>query len=163
MNENKKVKMTIKIDPSIKEKINRYKKYGYKPAEIITMGLILLEDSKNFELLLGNRKLEEETTKQMIEFKKSVDQLNQRIDKIKYKNDYCKLQGVINQIMEEEIIPREQIIYYLHVKPEKLEKEYFENKSIQTGVPLDTIMNELINKYTLTYLEDLNMWVGELK
>ena len=122
MNENKKVKMTIKIDQNVKEKINKYKNYGYNPEEIITMGIILLEDSKNFELLLGNRKLEEKTTKEMIKLKKSIEKLNKRIDKIKYDNNTCKVQEIIRQITEDEIIPREQIVHYCHVKPEKLEK-----------------------------------------
>ena len=163
MNENEKVKMTIKLDKKMKDKIAKYQQFGYSKNEIITMGLILLEDSKNFEILLKNKKLEEKTINEMIELNKSIEQLNKRIDKIKYENDDCKLQEILTKIIEDEIIPREQIVYYLHVKPEKLKKEYFERISEETGVPVETIINELINKYTFTYLEDLNIWVGELK
>ncbi|MEE3419308.1 MAG: hypothetical protein VZQ62_08255, partial [Methanosphaera sp.] len=135
MNENEKVKMTIKLDKKMKDKIVKYQQFGYSKNEIITMGLILLEDSKNFEILLKNKKLEEKTINEMIELNKSIEQLNKRIDKIKYENDDCKLQEILTKIIEDEIIPREQIVYYLHVKPEKLKKEYFERISEETGVP----------------------------
>ena len=159
MKENKKIKTTIKIDKNIKEKLDKFRRYGYNKNEIVTMGIILLEDSKNFEILLKNKILEEKTTQKMIELKQSIDELNKRIDKIKYKNQYYKLQEIIKQITEEEIIPREEIIHYCNVKPEKLGKEYFLNKSEETGIPADIIINELINKYTQTYLEDLNMFI----
>ena len=55
MNENEKVKMTIKLDKKMKDKIAKYQQFGYSKNEIITMGLILLEDSKNFEILLNRR------------------------------------------------------------------------------------------------------------
>lgn len=143
MNENEKVKMTIKLDKKMKDKIAKYQQFGYSKNEIITMGLILLEDSKNFEILLKNKKLEEKTINEMIELNKSIEKLNKRIDEMKYENDDCKLQEILTKIIEDEIIPREQIVYYLHVKPEKLKKEYFERISEETGVPVETIIMNL--------------------
>lgn len=159
MKENKKIKTTIKLEKNIKEKLDKYKKYGYNKNEIITMGIILLEDSKNFETLLKNKQKEKETIDEIIKLQESLKKLNIKIDKINYTNDYYKVQEIIRQITEDEIIPREQIMHFHGVKPEAIGKEYFQEKEENTGISKDIIKKELINKYTQTHLEDLNIFV----
>ena len=159
MKDKKKVKMTIKIDKERKEKIQKYKKYGFKASDIISMSLIQLEDMKIFEKLIENKIMEEQTLANMIELKQSIEKLNNKLNKIKFQDNYNKLQEIIKDFTEEEIIPREEIVYYCNVKPKKLEKEYFENISEQTGIPVDILITEIVNIYTKSYLEDLNIIV----
>ncbi|MBE6486506.1 MAG: hypothetical protein E7Z85_06675 [Methanosphaera stadtmanae] len=159
MKNTKKIKTTIKIDENIKEKLDKYKRYGYSKNEIITMGIILLEDSKNFETLLMNKQKEKETITEIIKLQESLKKLNDKIDKVNYTSEYYKIQEIIKQITEDEIIPREQIMHYHGVKPEPIRNEYFQEKEEKTGISKEIIKNELINKFTQTYLEDLNILI----
>jgi hypothetical protein len=161
LTKDKKIRTTVKLEKHIKDKLDKYQKFGFNKNEIITMGIILLEDSKNFELLLRKNKKEEETINEIIKLKESINELNIKIDKINYENEYYKLQETIKLITEEEIIPREEIMHYHGVIPEPIGKQYFKEKEEKTGISKDIIIEELVNKYTQSYLEDLNIWVGK--
>ena len=152
-----KVKMTIKLNKNIKEKLDKYEQYGYKKEEIITMGLILLEDKQNFEILLNNKKEDKQILKELKEIKKLLHKTNHKINNIKFKNNNEKLKNTIKQIEEDEIIPREQILHYKNMKPQQIGEEYFQKIENQTGIPKEIIKEELINTYTQTHLKDLNI------
>lgn len=159
----KKEKITIKINKHIKDKLDKYQKFGYNRNEIITMGIILLEDSKNFELLLKRHQEERETIKEIIELKKSINQLNKKLCDQKYKNKYQKLDYLINWIYENEFAIREQLLTLHGCELEPLTIEYFYEKSELTGIPVEEIIREIIERYTLEYLKDINVRTEDFK
>lgn len=161
MYDKEKVKITVQLDKNIKEKLEKYKIYGFETSKIITMGIILLEDSQNFETLLGNKIMEDQTVEEIIELKERIDQLNKKLDQKIYKTPQAKLDKVIQWIYEEELLPREQFIEYSKEEIDPIGLEFFEEKSEITGIPAEEIINGLINTYTEEYLKDLNIDINK--
>ena len=155
-NQQKKKTITIKIDESIKEKLEKYQQYGYKASEIITMGIILLEDSKNFEILMDRKIIEEKILQKIIELKESIDNLQIRLNK-KIPKEERMVDEVIRWIDEGEITPREQILQEYDTKLNPLGQEYFNEIAQIRGIPREKLINEIINRYTEEHLKDLNI------
>lgn len=161
MSNNEKTRITIQINKNIKEKLEKYKNYGYDTSEIITMGIILLEDSQNFETLLQQKIIKDKTITEIIELKEEIDQLNKKLDQQQYKTQEQKLEKVIQGIYEEELLPREQIINYTQEELKPIGRELFEEKSEETGIATEEIITAIINTYTEEYLKQLNININK--
>ena len=174
-NINRSERVSVRVRPDILEIANDLKKdYGYSMADIFEMGVLMIDNNQESELVVQDKILTEMITR-FSNLEKSIktrfDDIQSSISlqldelKLEQENNKKNMQNVgMNQDVESIVA---DIVGMIHTReellknkrtPNLLDKTYFNYKSKISGVPVEIIIDSLEKEgYDLARLKELNM------
>ena len=154
---------------------------GYTYTDLFELGILMIDNTTKIEQTIRHeieQKCEEKIRNLKTNFNNRIDKLEKEnrkmLNDLLYQTEYNQTsieylhqdiyQTRVNQVLEEiytnVLKPRQDRIEQNNgqkntVKP--LTREFFEDKSRQTGLPTELIITECINRYTNEYLKQVNI------
>ena len=178
MKQNRSERTTIRVRPDILELANDIKRErGYSIADIFEMGVLLLDNNNDNDLVIQNQiysemihrftKLEESIRKECEKIEdnivneiKQLENAKETVSKSLDEKGLNYTQDQVNKLTDEiiDLIERRIDEFKYGIQLEPIGKEFFEYKTKTTGIPINTILKELSDKgYDDSKLREANI------